>query len=44
MRRFERVRLAQEFGWTLDYIDRMSAQDKRDIFGVMDGQAKARKT
>lgn len=42
-RRFERVRLAQEFGWTFDYIDAMPEQDKRDVFAVIDGQEKARK-
>ena len=32
-----RVSLAQRFGWTLDYIDRLSEADVLDILGVLDG-------
>ncbi len=39
-RAIERVRIAQEFGWTLDYVDSLSELDKATIFGVLDGQRK----
>lgn len=42
-RRYLRVRLAQEFHWTLDYIDNLPQQDVHDIFAVMEGQQKAAK-
>ena len=42
-RRINRVLLAQEFGWTLDYIDSLTAFDLADIMGVLDGQEKLRR-
>lgn len=41
-RQINRVLLAQEFGWTLEYIDSLSAFDLADIMGVLDGQEKLR--
>lgn len=42
-RRIHRVRLCQEFGWTLEYADSLLNDDPftvADILGVLDGQAK----
>lgn len=38
--RINRVLIAQEFGWTLEYIDSLSPFDLADIAGVLDAQAK----
>jgi hypothetical protein len=41
MRRVNRVRLVLRFpGWTLEYIDGLSMQDRADILGVLDAQSK----
>ena len=40
-RRFRRVRLMQETGWTFDVIDRLPELDATDILAVIDGQRKA---
>jgi hypothetical protein len=37
-----RVRMAREFGWTLDYIDSLSVQDWHDYWQVLDGEGKAK--
>lgn len=36
--RYVRVRLAQEFGWRFEDIDRMSQRDVNDVFAVMSAQ------
>lgn len=36
--RYARVRLAQDFGWSFDYIDGLSQQDVNDVFAVMAAQ------
>lgn len=36
---FNRVMLAQEFGWTLDYIDSLSHEDMQAVIGVLNGVA-----
>jgi len=36
--RINRIRLAQAFGWTLDYVDSLSLRDLADAIGVLDGQ------
>lgn len=41
--RFERVRIAEEFGWPLTYVDTLSQRDVLDIYGVWDAKAKKRK-
>jgi hypothetical protein len=33
-----RVRLAQDFGWSFDYIDSLSQQDVNDVFAVLGAQ------
>lgn len=38
--RFVRVRLAQEFGWNLDYIDSLKQQELGDVFAVLGAQNK----
>lgn len=43
LRRIERVRLAERFGWSLDYIDSLDPFDIADIRGVVDGDVKTRK-
>lgn len=43
IQRINRVRLAQRFGWTLDYIDKLDPFDIADILGVLDGEAKLEK-
>lgn len=40
--RINRVRLAERFGWTLEYIDQLSPFDLADIAGVIDGDDKIR--
>lgn len=41
MRRVNRIRMAQRFpGWTLDYIDSLSLQDRNDIYGVLEAESK----
>ncbi|QPC81072.1 hypothetical protein G4Y79_15315 [Phototrophicus methaneseepsis] len=34
-RRFFRVHIAKEMGWTLEYVDSLSAQDWHDVQGVI---------
>lgn len=38
--RINRVRLAQRFGWSLEYIDSLSPFDLADIAGVLDADHK----
>ncbi len=38
--RIARIRLAQEFGWPLEYIDKLDPFDLADIMGVLDGDKK----
>lgn len=40
--RFERVRIAEEFGWPLTYVDTLTQRDVLDIYGVWDAKAKKR--
>jgi len=42
-RRYTRVRVMQETGWTFDVIDATPEQDINDIFAVIEGQQKGAK-
>ena len=35
LRRYQRIAIAQETGWTLDYIDGLGLQDTLDCLAVM---------
>lgn len=39
--RYQRILLAEQFGWTLEYIDSLSAMDFADIAGANEGRARA---
>jgi len=39
-----RWRLAEDFGWTLDYIDNLSMAEVEKWLQVEDGKGRARKT
>lgn len=41
--RIERIRLAKEFGWQLDYIDSLDEWQRADIWGYLDGVARVQK-
>lgn len=43
-RRVSRVRLAKEFGWTLDYVDSLDAFTLADVWGVLDGMRRIERT
>lgn len=38
IRRINRVKLAQAFGWSFEYIDSLDPADVLDIYGVWDGE------
>lgn len=40
--RFERLRIAEYFGWTLEYVDTLTQRDVLDIYGLWDAEAKKR--
>ena len=37
---YNRVMLAERFGWTLDYVDGMTQQDMTRVIGILNGIAK----
>lgn len=39
-----RWKLAEEFGWSLEYIDGLSLQDILDYISIEDGKAHVRKS
>ena len=41
---FIRWKLAESFGWTLDYIDSLSMSDVEQWMQILDGKSKAAKT
>jgi hypothetical protein len=42
--KLQRIRLAEHFGWTFEYIDSLSMGEIVDIWQILDGQAKADKS
>lgn len=41
---YYRWKLAERFGWSLEYVDSLTMQDFHELLQVDDGRAKAKKT